>query len=869
MADANYGLILQGFLSTKFGITVEKIGRSWFRLPSGALIYVNGSKLLSSQGDRYGWYDLEFKEYQKLIMNLNYYYVVVLDRPELTFIVPPDKLKQIFGEIRIAEDDRWYYKIRKKDNHYILRPSNDQRDTSNIHYVEDFLNKWDQIQDLKEEKSTQRQKAFNNTILVSNKDTQYFLLQVSRSGSEEVLSKGHYERTNWHDTPRDYQHGMVKGGDILLVYFAAQSIKYKMQLKKVYRVDSVSENNLRFNFSEQRELNGISLDQIKNAIKSGRLRKEVFKKVSQQGFNIAKIEKSDFDEVMLLDREILSANIQSCLKSFPDSKDKKFIENARQIHKEFLERFPFDKHPEIIETLKPEDIYQLGNKDSFLTWLQYKMDPLGGVGFRSGEYRQNVLQNLGIFKQLLKIAVDPNRTLDQKVDAEWDQISGFGGDRIIAKKIIYLFNLEKALPIISTDMEEFLTKLQKDYTKGIETSLGKNYSYEQLSVGQKHAHLCRLLLLAKNEFDPSWDNITFNHFFYRCVSSRYRDTDHIDEEPRMKLEDAIQLVQQQLESEPQRLADEQSVITKYGSMFNPNNIHNLTSEDFLSFLIFKNNKHWKNIHRHGKKITADMEKLRSVLRDFLDEAKPVNERLDAALYEGKSYIDGLGRAILTPILLVVYPEKYAVYNSVTEYAMKYFGIFPHFTGSESIGDRYLKINSIIKEIAAKNNLSLWQMDWVWDVGSKVRTDELGDENIQSQRVESVGSSIYLTAYDDTNLKISKQAEMLGWEDRPSKLSVGDYVFVYNKSADRIETCFEIKSLSTNEDPIWHEKTDMPSSNVMYPHRWNAIVRADCLGITNDIIFSFEPFKSDKKNFTMLVKNTYPRSLTEPQYEAFS
>jgi hypothetical protein len=68
---------------------------------------------------------------------------------------------------------------------------------------------------------------------------------------------------------------------------------------------------------------------------------------------------------MLLDREILSANIQSCFRSFPDSQDQKFIENARKIHKEFLERFPFDKHPEIIETLKPEDIYQLGNKDFF------------------------------------------------------------------------------------------------------------------------------------------------------------------------------------------------------------------------------------------------------------------------------------------------------------------------------------------------------------------------------------------------------------------------------------------------------------------------------------------------------------------------
>lgn len=162
-------------------------------------------------------------------------------------------------------------------------------------------------------------------------------------------------------------------------------------------------------------------------------------------------------------------------------------------------------------------------------------------------------------------------------------------------------------------------------------------------------------------------------------------------ESKMGLEEAIRLIKQQLENEPQRLADEQSVITKYGSMFNPHNIRNLTSEDFLSFLSYENNKHWNHIHRTGKIITKDMEKLRSVLRDFLDDAKPINERLDTIISDEKSHIDGLGRAILTPILLVVYPEKYAVYNSVTEYAMKYFGIFPGFTASETLGERYSRL----------------------------------------------------------------------------------------------------------------------------------------------------------------------------------
>lgn len=110
--------------------------------------------------------------------------------------------------------------------------------------------------------------------------------------------------------------------------------------------------------------------------------------------------------------------------------------------------------------------------------------------------------------------------------------------------------------------------------------------------------------------------------------------------------------------------------------------------------------------------------------------------------------------------------------------------------------------------------------------------------------------------------------MLGWRDRPSKLSNGDYVFVYNTETDSIETCFEIKSLSTTQDPIWQEEIDSPSSNPVYAYRWNAIVKTDGLGITNDIIFGFEPFKNDKKNFSMLIRNKYPRSLSGAQYDQF-
>jgi hypothetical protein len=63
----------------------------------------------------------------------------------------------------------------------------------------------------------------------------------------------------------------------------------------------VSNNNTAFNVSEIKELNGIALEQIKSSIQNGEIRKEVFNKIGQQGFNIIKMEKSDYDQLLSLD----------------------------------------------------------------------------------------------------------------------------------------------------------------------------------------------------------------------------------------------------------------------------------------------------------------------------------------------------------------------------------------------------------------------------------------------------------------------------------------------------------------------------------------------------------------------------------------
>jgi hypothetical protein len=69
-----------------------------------------------------------------------------------------------------------------------------------------------------------------------------------------------------------------------------------------------------------------------------------------------------------------------------------------------------------------------------------------------------------------------------------------------------------------------------------------------------------------------------------------------------------------------------------------------------------------------------MDRLRTTLRVLLDETQPIHVRLDKITDKnGSLYIRGLGRAVLTPILMCVYPEKYAVYNRISEEALNRLG----------------------------------------------------------------------------------------------------------------------------------------------------------------------------------------------------
>jgi hypothetical protein len=194
--------------------------------------------------------------------------------------------------------------------------------------------------------------------------------------------------------------------------------------------------------------------------------------------------------------------------------------------------------------------------------------------------------------------------------------------------------------------------------------------------------------------------------------------------------DQIQEIINRKSAEKRWPESERKVIGRYGQIFNPLNLDKLTKEDFKSFLLLKNNLHWEGIHRQGNIVTADMDALIKFLKHLLDENIPIRERLNTEFIEdGGLWVKGMGRAVVTAILLVVYPEKYGVWNSKSEAALKKLKLYPKFSPGDNFGDRYLKVNEKLASLSKQYNISLWNVDNVLgilsglDVGDDISREE--------------------------------------------------------------------------------------------------------------------------------------------------
>lgn len=125
----------------------------------------------------------------------------------------------------------------------------------------------------------------------------YFLVQVSGQGSENILKNNTYRNPRWTHKRRDRAHGLVKPGDLLVIYFAGGAMRYHRTLRMVYKVKKVSPDSVEFKLDKFREIDPpLSLEQIRHRVRK-RSFSEVFHNCGLQGFNITGITSNDYESI--------------------------------------------------------------------------------------------------------------------------------------------------------------------------------------------------------------------------------------------------------------------------------------------------------------------------------------------------------------------------------------------------------------------------------------------------------------------------------------------------------------------------------------------------------------------------------------------
>ncbi|RLI44476.1 hypothetical protein DRO69_07305 [Candidatus Bathyarchaeota archaeon] len=207
--------------------------------------------------------------------------------------------------------------------------------------------------------------------------------------------------------------------------------------------------------------------------------------------------------------------IEEAKKFENNTKAKRIVEKAWQQHKKFLRLYPFREHPEDIDLLTSDKIYKPGAEDYFFLWIEHRLRPLGALWIGSASVWESARNQLDKLKELLKTMVDDSLSLSQKIDAHWEDIKWFGGDRHIAKKIISCYYPNKVIPIFNTEhLEHFASKLNLEFKKRALEEYGK--PYDILSIGQKFELFNNLLFQLKNKHREfkKWDNSFFVRFLY-------------------------------------------------------------------------------------------------------------------------------------------------------------------------------------------------------------------------------------------------------------------------------------------------------------------------------------------------------------------
>lgn len=153
----------------------------------------------------------------------------------------------------------------------------------------------------------------------------------------------------------------------------------------------------------------------------------------------------------------------------------------------------------------------------------------------------------------------------------------------------------------------------------------------------------------------------------------------------------------------------EGVLARFQPLLSADHIPNLTEDEIRPFFYIENNCHWSSLYRQVNRVCADMDAFRRVLLILVDEARPIAERLD----EISGKVKGLGKGILTALLIVAFPDKFGVWNGTSEDGLIAVDLFPDFERGKSFGAKYAVINETLNRLAARLEIDLWTLDALW------------------------------------------------------------------------------------------------------------------------------------------------------------
>lgn len=151
------------------------------------------------------------------------------------------------------------------------------------------------------------------------------------------------------------------------------------------------------------------------------------------------------------------------------------------------------------------------------------------------------------------------------------------------------------------------------------------------------------------------------------------------------------------------------VFARFQPLLTAEYIPKLSADEIRPFFYLEHNHHWSSLYRQVNRVCGDMKAFREVLLAIVDETKPIAARLDGVI----GRVTGLGKGILSALLIVVNPNKYGVWNGTSEGGLIALGLFPEFDRGTTFGAKYDRINSTLNRLAAALDVDLWTLDALW------------------------------------------------------------------------------------------------------------------------------------------------------------